>query len=164
VELSKATAIPKYADRSAQKLIQAVGQAKDVGSWNEGGGRTTGTPSPPGCRRLRRWTYRTTFGGALASRELWFGRSGSDRYLSLLWGLVTRVSGRIPFGASCPRWSLAREASTLSLVTCHAGFSRCGIDPVGETFNVPDTPLGSRRLVVSPPASTSWMHPCSSHK
>ncbi len=43
-------------------------------------------------------TYRATFGGALASRELWFGRSGSNRYLSLLCGLVTRVSGRIPFG------------------------------------------------------------------
>ncbi len=26
-----------------------------AGSWNESGGRTTGTPSPPGCRRLRRW-------------------------------------------------------------------------------------------------------------
>jgi len=48
-------------------------------------------------------TYRATFGGALASRELWFGRSGSDRYLSLLWGLVPRVSGRIPSGASCPK-------------------------------------------------------------
>ena len=42
---------------------------------------------------------------------------------------------------------MAREASTLSLATCRAGFSRCGIDPVGETSNVPDTPLGSRRLV-----------------
>ena len=58
-------------------------------------------------------TIRATFGGALASRELWFGRSGSDRYLSLLCSLVTRVSGRIPFGASCPRWSLAREAFDL---------------------------------------------------
>ena len=28
---------------------------KYPGSWNESGGRTTGTPSPPGCRRLRRW-------------------------------------------------------------------------------------------------------------
>src|SRR5262249_58624914 len=43
-----------------------------------------------------------------------------------------------------------REASTLSLVTCHAGFSRHGIDPAGETSNVPDTPLGTRRLVPSP--------------
>ena len=82
-------------------------------------------------------TIRATFGGALASLELWFGRSGSDRYLSLLCGLVTRVSGRIPFGASCPKWSLAREASTLSLATYHAGFSRHGIDPVGETSIVP---------------------------
>ena len=77
--------------------------------------------------------YRATFGGALAARELGFGRSGSDRYLSLLCGLVTRVRGRIPFGASCPKRSLAREASTLSLATCRAGFSRRGIDPVGET-------------------------------
>jgi hypothetical protein len=120
----------------------------------------------PTCtsRKSSSGTYRATFGGALASRELWFGRSGSDRYLSLHCGLVTRVSGRIPSGASCPKWSLAREASTLSLATCRAGFSRCGIDPVGETSNVPDTPLGSRRLVVSPPASTSWTRPCSSHK
>src|SRR5271157_1344888 len=107
-------------------------------------------------------TYRATFGGALASRELWFGRSGSDRYLSLLSGLVTRVSGRIPFGASSPIESMAREASTLSLETCHAGFSRRGIDPVGETSNVPDTPLGSRRLVVSTPASANRRHPWSS--
>ena len=28
---------------------------------------------------------------------------------------------------------MAREASTLSLVTCHVGSSRRGIDPVGET-------------------------------
>src|SRR5208337_646135 len=48
-------------------------------------------------------TYRATFGGALASRELWFGSSGSDRYFSLLCGLVTRVSGRIPSGATCPK-------------------------------------------------------------
>src|SRR5271157_3059442 len=118
--------------------------------------------APAGSYRSGGGTYRATFGGALASRELWFGRSGSDRYLSLLWGLVTRVSGRIPFGASCPRWSLAREASTLSLVTCHAGFSRRGIDPVGETSNVPDTPLGSRRLVVSTPASANRRDPWSS--
>ena len=84
-----------------------------------------------------RGTVRATLGGALASLELWFGRSGSDRYLSLLCGPVTRVSGRIPFGASCPKWSLAREASTLSLATYHAGFSRHGIDPVGETSIVP---------------------------
>ena len=54
---------------------------------------------------------------------------------------------------------MAREASTLSLATCHAGFSRRGIDPVGETFNVPDTPLGSRHLVVSrPPPRTGDIH------
>ena len=115
--------------------------------------------APAGSYRSGGGTYRATFGGALASRELWFGRSGSDRYLSLRCGLVTRVSGRIPFGASCPRWSLAREASTLSLATCPAGFSRRGIDPVGETSNVPDTPLGSRRLVVSTPAFANRRHP-----
>jgi transposase len=43
---------------------------------------------------------------------------------------------------------MAREASTLSLVTCHVRFFRRGIDPVGETENVPENPLGSRRLVV----------------
>ena len=118
--------------------------------------------------RLSSWrlskTYRAAFGGPLASRELWVGRSCSSRCLPSLWGLVTRVRGRIPFGAPCPQRSMAREASTLSLVTCHAGFSRHGIDPVGETSNVPDTPLGAHCLVVSPPASTGWIHPCSSHK
>ena len=69
--------------------------------------------APAGSYRSGGGTIRATFGGALASRELWFGRSGSDRYLSLLCSLVTRVSGRIPFGASCPRWSLAREAFDL---------------------------------------------------
>ena len=57
---------------------------------------------------------------------------------------------------------MAREASTLSLVTCHAGFSRRGIDPVGETSNVPDTPLGSRHLLFSPPPSANRRHPWSS--
>ena len=83
-------------------------------------------------------------------------------FVSTLLVLATRVSGRIHFGAFCPSDSMAREASTLSLVTCHAGFSRRGIDPVGETSNVPDTPLGSRRLVVSPPASANRRHPWSS--
>src|SRR5438552_3142066 len=39
---------------------------------------------------------------------------------------------------------MAREASTLSLATCHAGFARHGIDPVGETSNVPDNAGGNR--------------------
>ena len=42
---------------------------------------------------------------------------------------------------------MAREAWSLSLVTCHARFSRRGIDPVGETANVNEPPLGSRRLL-----------------
>src|SRR5271157_4299207 len=77
-------------------------------------------------------TYRATFGGALASRELGFGRSGSDRYLSLHCGLVTRVSGRTPFGAYCPKRSLAREASTLSLATCLPGFPGVVLIPLGD--------------------------------
>src|SRR5271165_1288674 len=85
-------------------------------------------------------TYRATFGGALASRELWVERSGFDRRFPSHCDLVTRVRGRIPFGASCPKRSLAREASTLSLATCHAGFSRRGIDPVGETSKRPRYP------------------------
>jgi hypothetical protein len=85
-------------------------------------------------------TYRAAFGGPLASRELWVGRSCSSRCFPSLWGLVTRVRGRIPFGASCPQRSVAREASTLSLVTCHAGFSRHGIDPVGKTSKRPRYP------------------------
>ena len=64
--------------------------------------------------------------------------------MSLLWGLVPRVRGRIPFGASCPKRSLAREASTLSLATCHAGFSWRGIDPVGETSKTSPIPLLAR--------------------
>src|SRR5208283_10698 len=82
-------------------------------------------------------TYRATFGGALASRELEFGRSGSDRYLSLHWGLVTRVSGRTPFGAYCPKRSLAREASTLSLATCLPGFPGVVLIPLGRLSTSP---------------------------
>jgi transposase len=44
---------------------------------------------------------------------------------------------------------MAREASTLSLVTRHTGFSRGGVDPVGETSNIHDIPLVARRLVTS---------------
>jgi hypothetical protein len=54
------------------------------------------------CEGSARQTYRAAFGGALASRELWVGRSGFDRRFPSLWGLVTRVRGRIPFGAPCP--------------------------------------------------------------
>src|SRR5208337_5293655 len=89
-------------------------------------------------RRAASETYRATFGGALASRELWVGRSGSDRYLSLLCGLVTRVSGRIPSGAFCPKWSLAREASTLSLATCLPGFPGVVLIPLGR---LPTSPI-----------------------
>src|SRR5580693_6668387 len=69
--------------------------------------------------------------------------------------LAARVCGPTHFGANCPWVSMVREAVTLSLVTCHTGFSRHGIDPVGETTNVPDTPLGSRRLVLSPRPATA---------
>ena len=88
-------------------------------------------------------TYRATFGGALASRELWFGRSGSDRDLSLHCGLVTRVSGRTPFGAYCPKRSLAREASTLSLATCLPGFPGMVGIPLGRLSTSP-IPLWAR--------------------
>ena len=81
--------------------------------------------------------YRATFGGALASRELGFGRSGSDRYLSLHCGLVTRVRGRTPFGAYCPKPSLAREASTLSLATCLPGFPGVVLIPLGRLSTSP---------------------------
>ena len=38
VEVSKATAIPKYADRIEQKPSQIVGQAAEVSGWNKRGG------------------------------------------------------------------------------------------------------------------------------
>src|SRR5271165_3246740 len=98
------------------------------------------------------------FGSALTARELGFrGICVRPPVLSkLVHG--DAVSGRTNAGASCPIVSLAREASTLSLATRHAGFSRRGVDPVGETLNVPDTPLGSRRRVVSPPAPDNRRH------
>ena len=101
---------------------------------------------------------------AAPSRPVNFGsgRPGLDRSYPSLWGLVTRVRGRNAFGAPCPQRSLAREASTLSLVTCHVGSSRRGTDPVGETSNVPDTPLGTRHLVLTRPVSSHWRHPWSS--
>ena len=79
-----------------------------IGKWrlldyDRQGGRTRSSGSSWDQTLRASETYRATFGGTLASRELWFGRSGSDRYLSLLWGLVPRVSGRIPSGASCPK-------------------------------------------------------------
>ena len=82
-------------------------------------------------------TYRATLGGTLASRELGFGRSGSDRDLSLHCGLVTRVSGRTAFGAYCPKRSLAREASTLSLATCLPGFPGVVLIPLGRLSTSP---------------------------
>ena len=52
-------------------------------------------------------------------------------------GLVTRVRGRIPFGASCPKRSLAREASTLSLATCLPGFPGVVLIPLGRLSTSP---------------------------
>ena len=103
-------------------------------------------------------TRRAAFGSALTARELRFGGiCVRPLFLSNL-AYGDGVSGRTYAGASCPIVSVAREASTLSLATYHGWFSRHGIDPVGETPNVPDTPLGSRRLVVSPPALANRRH------
>ena len=108
-----------------------------------------GVPQSP------RWrvglTHRAALGGPLTARELFFRRIGLPPWLVfiLLYFTAARVSGPIYSGAYCPWVSMAREAWSLSLVTCHAGFSRRGIDPVGETANVNEPPLGSRRLVVS---------------
>ena len=112
--------------------------------------------------RPRQRNLSCRLGGTLASRELWFGRSGSECRLASFWSLVTRVCGRIAFGAPCPQRSLAREASTFSLVTCHVGSSRRGTDPVGETSNVLDTPLGTRHLVLTRSVSSNRRHPWSS--
>jgi transposase len=108
-------------------------------------------------------THQAAFSSALTAHELGFGGICVRPlfFSKLLYG--DRVSGRTYAGASCPMVSVAREASTLSLATRHAGFSRRGVDPVGETPNVPDTPLGSRRLVVSPPAPANRRHPWYSH-
>ena len=103
-------------------------------------------------------THRAALGGPLTARELFFRRIGLPLLLVfiLLYFTAARVSGPIYSGAYCPWVSMAREAWSLSLVTCHAGFSRRGIDPVGETANVNEPPLGSRRLVVSSLACASW--------
>ena len=55
-----------------------------------------------------------------------------------------------PYSLWCllPEAKLGPRGFDLVIGDLPAGFSRCGIDPVGETFNVPDTPLGSCRLVV----------------
>ena len=98
---------------------------------------------------------------AAPSRPVNFGsgRSGPDRCYTSLWSPVARVRGRIAFGAPCPQRSMAREASTLSLVACHAGPPRHGIDPVGETSIVPDTPLGAApRPPHDPIAPTGDIH------
>ena len=102
--------------------------------------------------------YPAALGGPLTARELFFRRIGLPPWLVfiLLYFTAARVSGPIYSGAYCPWVSMAREAWSLSLVTCHAGFSRRGIDPVGETANVNEPPLGSRRLVVSSLAFASW--------
>jgi transaldolase/fructose-6-phosphate aldolase-like protein len=63
-----------------------------------------------------------------------------------------------------PLVHLARsEAWPERLRPCHwrlamLGFPGVVLIPLGRLPNVPDTPLGSRRLVVSPPASTSCRH------
>jgi len=114
----------------AAKVLDAV--RAHWGIENGLHGRRDGTLKEDASR-----TYRATFGGALASRELGFGRSGSDRYLSLHCGLVTRVRGRTPFGAYCPKRSLAREASTLSLATCLPGFPGVVLIPLGRLSTSP---------------------------
>ena len=120
--------------------------------------RTAGHANPLIRRMSERLTHRAALGGPLTARELFFRRIGLPPWLVfiLLYFTAARVSGPIYSGAYCPWVSMAREAWSLSLVTCHAGFSRRGIDPVGETANVNEPPLGSRRLVVSSLACASW--------
>ena len=55
---------------------------------------------------------------------------------------------------------MVREASTLSLVTCHAGFSRRGIDPVGETTSFPITLLARGALSFYHTYARSGEIPC----
>jgi hypothetical protein len=67
-------------------------------------------------------TQRAASGGALTARELWSQpiSFGLRFVVTLIYG--DAVSGRPHSGAFCPRVSMAREASSLSLVTCHAEF------------------------------------------
>ncbi len=44
--------------------------AISAGSWNESGGRNTGTPSPPECRRLRRWRGKILCGAGFGPEPL----------------------------------------------------------------------------------------------
>ena len=92
-----------------------------------------GLPTVPWCQK----THRATVGGALTARELWLRRIWFLPLFVFMLLTATRVRGRTRFGASSPTESMAREASTLSLATCRAGFFRCGIDPVGETPTSP---------------------------
>jgi len=59
---------------------------------------------------------------------------------------------RLHFGACCPWVNLAREAPTLSLATHRDGLQPSGVDPVGEIPFLPETPLGSCRLVLPFPS------------
>ena len=118
------------------------------------------TPRQPSKGGILFETQRAASGGTLTARELWVERIWLVRGSCLYIALWRRGSVAVhPAGAFCPVRSVAREASTLSLVTCYSGFSRHGIDPVGETSNVPDNPLGSWRPVVSPSASANRRHP-----
>ena len=50
---------------------------------------------------------------------------------------MTRVRGRTAFGADCPKRSLAREASTLSLATCLPGIPGVVLIPLGRLSTSP---------------------------
>jgi hypothetical protein len=73
------------------------------------------------CHQRLHKTGRAAFGGALTARELWLGGYGFYRGLPIHCRAAARVSGPKSIGAFCPSQSMAREASSLSLVTCRAG-------------------------------------------
>ena len=147
-----------------QKITTVTGWHNHHIEWRTHGGKDTienRVLVHPNCHQQihsQGLTHRAALGGPLTARELFFRRIGLPPWLVfiLLYFTAARVSGPIYSGAYCPWVSMAREAWSLSLVTCHAGFSRRGIDPVGETANVNEPPLGSRRLVVSSLACASW--------
>jgi hypothetical protein len=78
-------------------------------------------------------------------------RFGSCCCFHIAYSLAPRVCGRSHSGASSPLASVAREASTLSLTTCHPGFARRGIDPVRTWWNPGNFPAPAlaRRLTSS---------------
>ena len=111
------------------------GEQRLPGRYYPGTEEAHTNPNAParGVPQSPRWsvglTHRAALGGTLTARELFFDVLWAPAVVGVYRTLSYGVASQWPYNTlvlTARRVSLVREAWSLSLVTCHAGFSRHG--------------------------------------